>query len=189
MADFANCPDCEAIRWGNATCATCRLHWQGGDPVVTKDQEWDGMEMDSPAGRSDFVGKRADDAKVADGVVVGPDIDRIKDRVSDPVGVPPVSVGDGDVQVDEDGAGHGSSLGDGDSATLPPSGANGEGGDGDTFLPSPAPGMVECPACDGVGAQYGAHIDGIAPCPTCAGSGLVQSQGTASQTMIHGTAT
>lgn len=27
------CPDCGAISGGNATCATCRSHWPGGDPV------------------------------------------------------------------------------------------------------------------------------------------------------------
>ncbi len=62
--------------------------------------------------------------------------------VGDLVGVPRVAVKRLDVEVDQDGAGHGSSLGDGDSATLPPSGADG-GGDGDTFLPSSAPVDVE----------------------------------------------
>lgn len=28
------CPDCGAISGGNATCATCRSHWPGGDPVT-----------------------------------------------------------------------------------------------------------------------------------------------------------
>ncbi len=31
---YESCPDCGAAAWGNATCATCRSHWPGGDPAV-----------------------------------------------------------------------------------------------------------------------------------------------------------
>ncbi len=98
---------------------------------------------------SDLFGERGADLEVADlqlaagsertGITLKPNFETREDVVGDLVGVPRVAVERLDVQVNQDGAGHGSSLGDGDSATLPPSGANGEGGDGDTFLPSPAP--------------------------------------------------
>lgn len=29
------CPGCGAVKFGNLSCAVCRSHWPGGDPLLT----------------------------------------------------------------------------------------------------------------------------------------------------------
>jgi hypothetical protein len=96
----------------------------------------------------DFVYQRAAHLEISDlksvaggersGGAFQPDFERAENEVTDLVGGDP-TFGDFDVQVDEDGTGHVSSYGTVTPATLPSSGADCEGRDGDTFLPSTAP--------------------------------------------------
>ena len=77
--------------------------------------------------------------QAVDTVIVDLVSDDGKDVLCDLVSGPVVAVGrrwEFDVQMDEDRARHGSSLGDGDKVSLDASGAGCKVGDGDTFLPS-----------------------------------------------------
>ncbi len=66
------------------------------------------------------------------------DLESAEDKVADLVGGD-LGLRHLDVEVNQDRAGHSSSLRDGDYASIDPSGAGGKGRDGDTFLPSSAP--------------------------------------------------
>jgi hypothetical protein len=39
VSRYEECPACGAVQWGNATCGTCRPHWEGGDPVPISEEE------------------------------------------------------------------------------------------------------------------------------------------------------